>query len=101
MKVIHTLLLFGLMIDVAFGQLTVEQKVSDFEQIAGLYAKRYAPYEWKRDTLGFDLLNAGPWIDKILATKDDLDFYEVLSEYVSKLNDAHDVYALPANFQAT
>src|SRR6478735_4315295 len=101
MKLIHTLLLFALMTDAAFGQLTVEQKVADFEQIAALYAKRYAPYEWKRDTIGFDLLNGAPWIDKILATKDDLDFYEVLSEYVSKLNDAHDVYTLPTNFQAS
>jgi hypothetical protein len=101
MKLIQTLVLFALMADVAMGQLTVEQKVADFQNIAGLYAKRYAPYEWKRDIFGFDLLNAAPWIDKILATKDDLDFYEVLSEYVSKLNDAHDVYTLPANFQAT
>ena len=101
MKLIQTLVLFALMADVAMGQLTVEQKVADFQNIAGLYAKRYAPYEWKRDIFGFDLLNAAPWIDKILTTKDDLDFYEVLSEYVSKLNDAHDVYTLPANFQAT
>jgi Peptidase family S41 len=101
MKLIQILVLFALMADVAMGQLTVEQKVADFQNIAGLYAKRYAPYEWKRDIFGFDLLNAAPWIDKILATKDDLDFYEVLSEYVSKLNDAHDVYILPANFQAT
>ena len=100
MKLIQTLVLFALTADVAMGQLTVEQKVADFQNIAGLYAKRYAPYEWKRDIFGFDLLNAAPWIDKILTTKDDLDFYEVLSEYVSKLNDAHDVYTLPANFQA-
>jgi peptidase S41-like protein len=100
MKLIQTLVLFALTADFAMGQLTVEQKVADFQNIAGLYAKRYAPYEWKRDIFGFDLLNAAPWIDKILTTKDDLDFYEVLSEYVSKLNDAHDVYTLPANFQA-
>ena len=101
MRLIHTLVLFALMADVAMGQLTVEQKVADFQNVGGLYAKRYAPYEWKRDTSGFDLLNAAPWIDKILATKDDLDFYEVLSEYVSKLNDAHDIYTLPTNFQAS
>ena len=101
MKLIHALVLVAVMPAVAMAQLTIDQKVADFENIAGLYAKRYAPYEWKRDAVGFDLLNAAPWIDKILATEDDLDFYEVLSEYISKLNDAHDVYALPANFQAT
>ena len=65
-----------------------------------MYAKNYGPYEWKRDTVGFDLLNTTPWIDKIRATKDDLSFYSVLSEYVSKLDDAHDGYTLPANFTA-
>jgi hypothetical protein len=101
MKLIQILVLFALTADVAFGQLTVDQKVADFQSVAGLYAKRYAPYEWKRDVIGFDLLNVAPWLDQIIATKDDLDFYEVVSEYVSKLNDAHDVYTLPTNFLAT
>ena len=101
MKLIRILVLFALTADVAFGQLTVEQKLADFQEIAALYSKRYGPYEWKRDLLGFDLLNTSPWLDKVVATKDDLDFYEVLSEYVSKLNDAHDVYTLPTNFFAT
>ena len=101
MQLILALVLVAVMPAVAMAQLTVDQKVADFENVAGLYAKRYAPYEWKRDAVGFDLLNAAPWIDKILATEDDLDFYEVLSKYISKLNDAHDVYILPSNFRAT
>ena len=101
MKLIRTLVLFAMTADVAFAQLTVDQKLADFQQVAALYAKRYGPYEWKRDIIGFDLLNASPWLDKIAATKDDLDFYEVLSEYVSNLNDAHDVYLLPSFFVAT
>jgi C-terminal processing protease CtpA/Prc len=101
MKLIPTLVVFALTVGVAFGQLTLDQKVADFNQVGALYSKRYGPYEWKRDVFGFDLLNATPWLDKIAATKDDLDFYEVLSEYVSKLNDAHDAYTLPSNFQAT
>src|SRR4030095_1774925 len=101
MKLIQTLVLFALTADVAFGQLTVDQKIADFQSVAGLYAKHYAPYEWKRDVIGFDLLNVAPWLDQISATKDDLYFYEVVSEYVSKLDDAHDVYTLPTNFLAT
>jgi hypothetical protein len=101
MKVLRTLILLVLTVDVAFGQLTLDQKLADFYHVAGVYAKRYGPYEWKRDIIGFDLLNAAPWIEKIVASKDDLDFYEVLSEYVSRLNDAHDVYTLPSNFVAT
>jgi hypothetical protein len=100
MKLTCKVALFGLAANAAFGQLTMDQKIADFQQTAGLYAKRYGPYEWKRDVIGFDLLSIAPWLDKIRATKDDLDFYEVMSEYVSKLDDAHDVYQLPANFVA-
>jgi hypothetical protein len=84
----------------AFGQLTMDQKKSDFMNVAGVYAKNYGPYEWKRDSLGVDLLQIGPWLDKVSATKDDLDFYEVLISYVASLNDAHDYYQLPSNFTA-
>ena len=84
----------------AFGQLTMDQKISDFLNVVGVYDKNYGPYDWKRDAFGYDLLNVAPWIDKISATKNDLDFYEVMVSYVASLNDAHDGYSLPTNFVA-
>jgi hypothetical protein len=84
----------------AFGQLTMDQKISDFQNVVGIYNKNYGPYEWKRDALGFDLLYIAPWLDRIRATKDDLDFYEVMVSYVASLNDAHDFYGVPSNFVA-
>src|SRR5260370_39907931 len=84
----------------AFGQLTEDEKVSDFQNVVAIYNKNYGPYEWKRDALGFDLLNTAPWLDKVRATKNDLDFYEVMVSYVASLNDAHDFYSVPSNFAA-
>ena len=84
----------------AFGQLTEDQKIADFQNVAAIYNKNYGPYEWKRDVIGFDLLNTSPWLDKIRATKNDLDFYEVMNLYVASLNDAHDFYGIPSNFSA-
>jgi len=84
----------------AFGQLTMDQKISDFLNVVGVYDKNYGPYDWKRDAFGYDLLNIAPWVDKISATKNDLDFYEVMVSYVASLNDAHDYYGLPSNFIA-
>ncbi len=84
----------------AFGQLTEDQKISDFLNVVGIYNKNYGPYEWKRDALGFDLLNTAPWLDKVRATHNDLDFYEVMVSYVASLNDAHDFYGVPSNFSA-
>ncbi len=91
---------FPLVGGILVAQLTMDQKVADFQYLASLYAKRYGPYEWKRDIVKFDLLNIGPWLNKINATKNDVQFFDVMSEYVSSLNDAHDVYTLPANFVA-
>src|SRR5689334_18333693 len=85
---------------VSAGQLTVDQKIIDFEHLAALYAKQYAPYEWKRDVQGFDLLDTSRWRQRIEASTDDLAFYDIMSEYVSSLNDAHDVYTLPSSFVA-
>jgi hypothetical protein len=100
MRLCCRLVLLSLIAGIGYAQLTMDQKVSDFQALAGLYAKRYGPYEWKRDALQFDLMNIAPWLTKVQATKNDLDFYEVMSQYVSSLNDAHDVYTLPANFVA-
>src|SRR4051794_34074950 len=91
---LRNLLLMTLAVSSSYAQLTMDQKVSDFQSLAALYAKRYGPYEWKRDALGINLFDVAPWIAKVQATKDDLDFYEVMQQYVANLNDAHDVYRL-------
>jgi C-terminal processing protease CtpA/Prc len=85
----------------SLAQLKPEQKIADFQSMAGLFAKQYAPYEWKRDALGFDLLAVGPWLDRVRAAVTDLDFYEVMLEYVASLDDAHSVYTVRSTFQAT
>ena len=100
MSLSRILAVFPLAGAVLLAQLTMEQKVADFQYMASLYAKRYGPYEWKRDVVNFDLLNIGPWLTRINATRDDLQFFDVMSAYVSSLNDAHDVFTLPANFLA-
>ncbi|HZO55528.1 MAG TPA: S41 family peptidase [Bryobacteraceae bacterium] len=100
MRTYRLLLAFLLLAGLLPGQLTSDQKVADFQHLASLYAKNYGPYEWKRDVLNFDLLDTGRWVAKVSATKTDLEFFDVMSEYVAGLNDAHDVYILPSNFVA-
>ncbi|MBI4904507.1 MAG: hypothetical protein HY820_12775 [Acidobacteria bacterium] len=82
------------------AELTLEQKLSDFQYVASVYAKNYGPYEWKVVTQKFDMLNIGPWLARVSATKTDLEFYDLLSEYVASLNDAHDSYFLPTSYVA-
>ena len=101
-RVLITVLLLILSVTTPRAQeaLTSDQRISDLTEIAAFYAKNYAPYEWKRDTIGFDLLRLTPWLQRIHHS-DDLDFQEALIEYVASLNDAHDFIAFPTTFSAT
>jgi hypothetical protein len=83
-----------------FAQLTPEQKNTDFMALVGLYDKNYAPYEWARDVLGFDLLNVKFWLDKVGQSKSDLEFYDICVRYVASLQDSHDEFTLPSDFEA-
>ncbi len=82
------------------AQLTDAQKVFDFESLTSLYSKRYAPLDWKQTLYGFNALDLSPWMDRVHASANDLDFYELMVEYVAQLQDGHDSYQLPSNFVA-
>lgn len=83
------------------AQLTPAQREQDFRSMAAQYAKSYAPYEWKRQLVGFDLYNIKPWLARVAAVKNDLDFYEIMVEYVASLQDTHDSFILPSDFVAS
>ena len=82
------------------AQLTTDQKIEEFQYLTALYAKNYAPYEWKKETQSFDLLDIGAWLDRIRSSRDDLEFYDVMARYVASLNDAHDTFITPSTFVA-
>jgi hypothetical protein len=83
-----------------YAQLAIEQRVLDFQNLAGTYAKRYAPYEWKRQAFGFDLYDVKPWLERIRSAKTDLEFFEICHEYVANLNDTHSHFSTPSSFTA-
>ena len=94
------LLLSALFASSGIAQLTDSQKVFDFESLASIYSKRYAPLDWKQTLYGFNALDLSTWMDRVHATSNDLDFYELMVEYVADLQDGHDSYQLPSSFVA-
>ena len=82
------------------AQMTPSQRMLDIQVLASIYAKQYAPYEWKRDVFQFDMLNLAPWVERARTAKDDLDFYQIMAEYVASLNDAHSTYFNQSDFAA-
>src|SRR5437762_6343392 len=93
-------LILVLLAGVCHAQLLPDQKLIDFQQLAALYAKQYAPYEWKRDALKVDLLQLAPWLEKVRNTKSDIEFYEICAAFVASLSDVHSEFFLPSDFQA-
>ncbi len=94
-------LTISLMAVPASAQLTRKQKVQDFQNLAALYAKRYAPYEWKKELFSFDLFEISPWLDRIERSTDDLEFFEIALEYVASLRDTHSQFIMPSSFVAS
>jgi len=82
------------------AQLLPEQRIQDFQNLSALYAKRYAPYDWKKQAIGFDLLDLKPWLTRIQAAKDDLEFFEIEAKYVAKLQDTHSSFSMTSSFRA-
>ena len=60
MKTILPVVALLLAAGVGRAQLTVDQREFDFRALASHYVKHYAPYEWKRDVFGFDLMDLRP-----------------------------------------
>jgi hypothetical protein len=83
------------------AQMTPEQRIVDFTQLASLYAKQYGPYEWKREIAKFDLLDIKPWLARVAAAKDDLEFLEICVDYVAALRDSHVFFSIPSAFFAS
>src|ERR1051325_3459383 len=93
------LLLFAIVLPCA-AQLTKDQRLADFRYLTDLYARRYASIQWKKTALNFDVLNVSPWLARVSDAQSDLDFYDLMVEYVSDLQDAHDQFLLPSDFDA-
>ena len=100
-RLVLLVLLFALFAAPVSAQLTADQREADLTQLAALYSKNYAPFEWKRDVFHFNLLNLVPWVQRARFTHDDLSYRDLLIEYVASLNDAHDLIAFPTTFSAS
>lgn len=77
------------------AQVTPEQRLQDFQLLVNLYARRYAPAEWKKQAVGFDLSNTTQWLERVRKAKDDIEYHEIALEYVAMLEDTHSSYTAP------
>jgi hypothetical protein len=100
MRLLKGVSLIFLFTPLGWGDLTVDEKLVDFQTLVGIFNKNYAPYEWKRDVIGYDLLDTAGYIDRIKSTATDLEFYDLCSEFISRLQDSHSNFQTPSTFFA-
>lgn len=100
-KFLKSLVVACVMAPLCPAQLTTQQKLFDFQHLASIYAKYYAPYEWKRDLIGFDLYNIQPWLDRVRVSRSDIEYLEIAAEYVASLQDSHSAFFIQSNFTAS
>ncbi|MBM3760351.1 MAG: hypothetical protein FJW36_08905 [Acidobacteria bacterium] len=80
--------------------LTEEQRVQDFQSLSAIYAKSYAPANWKLQALGINIFETGEWIKRVRAAKNDLEHVKVLMEYAASFKDTHTSVTMESNFLA-
>src|SRR5215470_2673444 len=95
MRIVMILVLFAVLAVSCFGQLTLEQKTTDFLALVASYDRNYGPYQWKIQAFGYDMLKLQPWLAQVNAAHTDLEFYDVCARYIASLNDFHDQFLLP------
>ena len=97
-KTLFALLLLGA---VSFGQqLTVQQRVDDFQYLASVVSRNSATIAWKKQAFGFDARDLGPWLEKVRAAKDDLEYYDILIDYTASFRDYYTYLTLPSDYVA-
>jgi len=80
--------------------LTEQQRVQDFEALAGIYAKSYGAANWKIAALNINIFDTSEWLKRVRAAKNDLEHVQILMEYAASFQDTHTAVSLPSNFLA-
>lgn len=80
--------------------MATDQKVMEFQTLAGWYARGYAPANWKIVAFGQNIFDLAPWLTRVRASNDDIEFLEICAEYVHRLRDGHSSFRIPSTWIA-
>lgn len=83
------------------GQLTVEEKTLDFQQLVGRIKASYGPLDYKKEILGIDIdkLQAD-YLRRVQESKNNEDFYYLITQFIAEFKDSHFGSSLPTDRRA-
>jgi hypothetical protein len=82
------------------GELTPAQRETDFRQLANVMLRHYGPMNWKYEVFRYDGLDLSPWLPRVAAARNDLEFLDICAEYVAALDDGHTAFRTISGFTA-
>lgn len=99
-------LFFALLLTGIVGQatntLTLEQKISDLEQMVAMVKAGYGPLRYKKEKYNIDVDSLkNIYADKIRETKTNAEFYYTLIHFISEFHDGHFRATLPTDLKAS
>lgn len=100
MKAIRLLVVAAALSASGLAQMTTDQKIADFTNMSQFYVRHYTPANWKIEQFRFDLREIGPWLTRVRATQNDLDYFDLCIEYLASLKDGHISYNMTSSYQA-
>ncbi len=90
MKTIFSILFFFIFQFTFAGQLTVEEKTLDFQQLIGRIKSSYGPLEYKKDVLKIDIDQLQTvYLQRIQQSKTNEEFYYLITQFVAEFKDSH------------
>lgn len=95
-------LLLSVIAPSAQAALTVDQRLSDYNQLVSIVKRSYGPLRWKKEAIGLDFPKlVSDFEAKVRSVKNDPEFYRTLSAFLSSLKDGHTKGVIPSNYSAS
>lgn len=80
--------------------MSTAQREHEFKNLVSLYARTYAPRNWKIRSIKVDVLDVQTWMNRVRNAKTDIEFFEICSEYIATFQDGHAAYVMNSSFAA-
>lgn len=82
------------------AELTTAQRIADFTHLANLFERNYSGAQWKGELFGVDPKRLEPWLTRIRAAKDDIEYLDICAQWAGQFQDGHVNFLVNSGFSA-
>ena len=94
-------LLFTASAQPSYAALSQDQRIADFNELATIFERNYGPLRLKAQSIGLDWnANKANFLARSAAAGTDAEFYQVLTQFLASLHDAHVSAQVPSTYSS-